>query len=145
MKRLFGILLAAGCMFAVSCNKTDDGAPALDITKAGLEFTADGGQGTIEFKGGATPATAVSNQEWLHVGSITATDVSVTADPNMDLLSRSALVTITAGGVKKSTIVSQTGIIFTLGKTAVNFYAMGGDDTTVLFNTRLNSLVPACA
>lgn len=63
MKKLYGIFSILLCFFLAGCDDdSNEGGPALSIVKSDINFTAAGGNGTIEMAAEGT-ITATSDKD----------------------------------------------------------------------------------
>ncbi|MDR0938992.1 MAG: hypothetical protein LBN29_06525 [Mediterranea sp.] len=114
MKKYLFILWALGCLTgcgddAVNQNIADI---QVEVTSTDVPSTAAGATGTIEV---ATPGfTAKSDQDWCAI-SVNGQTVTVTTAPNESVISRDALVTLTAGTKTNYVPIKQNGVTLLSG------------------------------
>ena len=115
MKKLFYLLLALPLAFA-ACEETDPGmdkpvekTPVLNVTETTLDFTADGGQGVINFSVEnpveGTNVAATCSAEWVENVAVAET-VTFTVAKN-EGEARETTVVVTYGELTKSVAVKQ--------------------------------------
>lgn len=109
------VLIAAG---GCSRYRYDEPVQSLFIVESDLNFTAEGGTGTILARSDRGAITAASNQDWCTV-SVAGMTVNVTAAPLSDISNRTALVTVSSGGQSQVVPVTQSAGRFILETYAI--------------------------
>ncbi len=112
MKKLFYILILISCLFIHACDDDPESAVELSVIKSDVNMPALGGEGTIEVSTNNS-VSATSSEEWCTV-SVSGSIVTVTVPSNEDILSRTALVTISSSGQTVSVPVTQASAIFSV-------------------------------
>ncbi|MBR3478348.1 MAG: BACON domain-containing protein [Bacteroidaceae bacterium] len=115
MRKIYSIIaiITAVVMFT-SCSDNDAAylpTPKLEITSANVLFDADGGNGSIEVNASAVSATTSVN--WLSL-SVQGNKVIVTANPNLTLEDRSALIKLVSGSTEAKVTATQKGSAYGL-------------------------------
>lgn len=104
------MLLSLGVFVMVGCNDNKSADFGVNIIRSDVEFDANGGTGTISFA--ATGVVSVrSDKEWLQIASTEPKSVSFTVSPCKDIMSRSAMIEITAGEKTEVVTVTQMGVV----------------------------------
>ena len=114
MKRIYSIiaLIAAVAMFT-ACGSDDasyKATPTLDIASADVLFEAEGGDGYITANT-TSELTATTESNWVTL-TVTGNVVTVTADPNITLDGRSAVIKLSAGGTETTITATQKASIY---------------------------------
>lgn len=114
MKRIYSIiaLIAAVAMFT-ACGSDDasyKATPTLDIASADVLFEAEGGDGYITANT-TSELTATTESNWVTL-TVTGNVVTVTADPNITLDGRSAVIKLSAGGTETTVTATQKASIY---------------------------------
>ena len=133
--KLFNFYIAAAAAAALllaACSSDDDlkgyvpTAATIDIVQNDLQFTAQGNTATVQV---STPVTATVDAPWC-TATASGNTVTVTAEPNTSFEGRTALLTLTAGDVRRQLPVQQLGMV--LGAMPVNnrYAPMSGDSFT---------------
>lgn len=120
MKKINIIWLLLGAMFLITACSSDDEATEavspLRIIKSDIDFTAQGGTGTVVLAATSGVASAASSEPWCTVTVSSDTTVSVTVVPYEGIESRNSNVTITDHNNHAVHIsATQTGMRFGLG------------------------------
>jgi hypothetical protein len=122
---LFSVFVLQGCS-----KDTDQGRSFAEtqvtVVKSNVTFTCAGGTGEIVVDTDGKAVTAVSDQEWCTT-SVSGQTIKVTVGENINLLSRSAVITITSGEKKNSVPVYQEPLSLTLKSYTAEFPGTGGD------------------
>lgn len=108
MKKITYIFTLIFCALIASCSDDENGMSALKVTNSDVTFEATGGTGVIQVEA-IDPIEATSNKEWCTV-STEGNTIRVAVSGNVDLLGRTALVTITSGESKTMIAVAQNGV-----------------------------------
>ena len=114
MKRIYSFiaLIAAVALFT-ACGSDDasyNATPTLDIESADVLFEAEGGDGYITANT-TSQLTATTESNWVTL-TVTGNVVTVTADPNITLDGRSAVIKLSAGGTEATVTATQKGSIY---------------------------------
>lgn len=114
MKRIYSFiaLIAAVAMFT-ACGSDDasyNATPTLDIESADVLFEAEGGDGYITANT-TSELTATTESNWVTL-TVTGNVVTVTADPNITLDGRSAVIKLSAGGTETTVTATQKASIY---------------------------------
>ena len=114
MKRIYSFiaLIAAVALFT-ACGSDDasyNATPTLDIESADVLFEAEGGDGYITANT-TSELTATTESNWVTL-TVTGNVVTVTADPNITLDGRSAVIKLSAGGTEATVTATQKGSIY---------------------------------
>ena len=114
MKRIFSfIALLTGVISFTSCSSDDASyqpIPKLEVQKAEVMFEAEGGNGSIVVNANSTVA-ATTDANWLTL-TVQGNKVVVTANPNITLEGRSALIKLVSGGTEAEVTATQKGSIY---------------------------------
>lgn len=114
MKRIYSFiaLIAAVALFT-ACGSDDasyKATPTLDIASADVLFEAEGGDGYITANT-TSELTATTESNWVTL-TVTGNVVTVTADPNITLDGRSAVIKLSAGGTETTVTATQKASIY---------------------------------
>ena len=114
MKRIYSFiaLIAAVALFT-ACGSDDasyNATPTLDIESADVLFEAEGGDGYITANT-TSELTATTESNWVTL-TVTGNVVTVTADPNITLDGRSAVIKLSAGGTEATITATQKASIY---------------------------------
>lgn len=114
MKRIYSFiaLIAAVALFT-ACGSDDasyNATPTLDIESADVLFEAEGGDGYITANT-TSELTATTESNWVTL-TVTGNVVTVTADPNITLDGRSAVIKLSAGGTETTVTATQKASIY---------------------------------
>ena len=118
MRHTLLLFLAFTAAWLAGCDKQDDG-PAPELTLSGgteKTFAAGGGSESVAFVTNTTWSAEIASAtpgEWCRVspesGGAGSATVTVTAEANPDTHSRSAVLTIRAGGLTETVTLTQNG------------------------------------
>lgn len=114
MKRIYSFiaLIAAVALFT-ACGSDDasyKATPTLDIASADVLFEAEGGDGYITANT-TSELTATTESNWVTL-SVVGNVVTVTADPNLSLDGRSAVIKLSAGGTETTVTATQKSSVY---------------------------------
>lgn len=96
MKKIFYSMVLFAAVLWSGCEKEsfrDFSETQVELYKSNVTFTAQGGTGTIEVAASALPVTATSDQAWCTV-SVSGAVITVSVEPNINRLGRTALVSL---------------------------------------------------
>lgn len=114
MKKILSfIVLLAGVTMFTSCGDDDatyQATPKLEIASADVLFEADGGDGSIVVNGSGT-VTATTDASWLTL-SVQGSQVIVTAQPNLTLDGRSAVIKLVSGSTEAQVTATQKSSVY---------------------------------
>lgn len=118
MKRLYSFiaLIAAVTMFT-ACGSDDasyNATPTLEVTTADVLFEAEGGDGSIVLNTTNT-VTAATDASWLTL-TVNGNKVIVTANPNISLEGRNAVIKLHAGNTEAQVTATQKSSIYGIPK-----------------------------
>ncbi len=133
MKNIFRVtVLLLLSVWIIGCSDdADDVKPS--VIKSDVNFTAEGGKGTIEVSA-QNNITASSDNDWCVV-NVTGAIVEVTVTANENPLGRTALVTLQAGSETLSVPVTQAGMLLLLDTDELSVFFAGGEgEVTVTKN-----------
>lgn len=138
MKRTYiintiALLLSLAWCFS-ACSDDDNEESGLRIVKSDVSFDANGGTGSITFVAGGT-VSAHSDKDWLTMAVPASGTVSFTVDENLDILGRTATVTITQNGKSEVMAITQLGAILD----PVRKYTISALNKTTLFDLYANT------
>lgn len=114
MKKILSIIvtIAAVTMFT-ACGSDDasyQATPVLEVSASDVLFEADGGDGYINLNTNSA-VSAVTDASWLTL-SVVGNVVTVTANPNLSLDGRSAVIKLSAGGTETTVTATQKSSIY---------------------------------
>lgn len=114
MKKILSfIVLLAGVISITSCSSDDatyQATPKLEVASANVLFEAEGGDGSIVVNSSST-VSATTDASWLSL-SVQGNKVIVTADPNLTLEGRSALIQLVSGTTKAEVTATQKSSVY---------------------------------
>lgn len=114
MKKILSfIVLLAGVISITSCSSDDatyQATPELEVASANVLFEAEGGDGSIVVNSSST-VSATTDANWLSL-SVQGNKVIVTADPNLTLEGRSALIQLVSGTTKAEVTATQKSSVY---------------------------------
>lgn len=141
MKKILYFLIPFLCIGLVACSDDDSpvGGTAIRIESADLDFTAEGGEGSITVAGSGA-ISAVSDKDWCTV-SVEGTVVHVTVAGSEEITSRSAVVTITSGSESLEVPVVQAGLVANIGGLS-RFFGYAGGEFVIETNTTYSVTIP---
>jgi len=136
MKSLYSIISVAFIgLFLMACgdDSKDYVSPAkLQIKSAELVFTPAGGTNVITTAAqGALSATTTSN--WLKL-EVDGSTVKLTAEPNVDLQTRAAVINLSADGANASVTAQQRGMILDLDAQDVYAFEYANNEVATIMN-----------
>ena len=113
MKHLYNIMITAlmTCSFA-ACSSDDptyESPAKIKITSADIVFTPNGGTNTVKTEASGT-LTATSSSSWLTI-KVNGSNLELTAQPNTDLQTRTAVISLSADGAVATLTAQQKGLI----------------------------------
>ena len=137
MKNVWNILVLCLCCVLAGCSDDDSpiGGTAIQIESADLDFTAEGGEGSITVAGNGV-ISAVSDKDWCTV-SVDGMTIHVTVAESQEITSRTALIAISAGADSREIPVVQAGALATLGDGPTS-YVFGYDGGTFEYSFKSN-------
>ena len=114
MKRIYSFIafIAAVAMFT-ACGSDDasyNAVPTLEVTSADVLFEAEGGDGSIVLNTANTVAAA-TDANWLTL-TVNGNKVVVTANPNLSLEGRNAVIKLHAGNTETQVTATQKSSIY---------------------------------
>lgn len=116
MKKIISLVaLLAGIVFVTSCSSDDASyvpTPKLEIKSAQVLFDAEGGDGSIVLNTTGT-VTATTDASWLSL-AVQGNTVTVTANPNITLNGRSAVINLASGDTQAQVTATQKGSVYGL-------------------------------
>jgi hypothetical protein len=116
MKKIISLVaLLAGIVFVTSCSSDDASyvpTPKLEIKSAQVLFDAEGGDGSIVLNTTGT-VTATTDASWLSL-AVQGNTVTVTANPNITLNGRSAVINLVSGDTQAQVTATQKGSVYGL-------------------------------
>lgn len=116
MKKIISLVaLLAGIVFVTSCSSDDASyvpTPKLEIKSAQVLFDAEGGDGSIVLNTTGT-VTATTDASWLSL-AVQGNTVTVTANPNITLNGRSAVINLVSGDTQAQVTATQKGSTYGL-------------------------------
>ncbi len=116
MKKIISLVaLLAGIVFVTSCSSDDASyvpTPKLEIKSAQVLFDAEGGVGSIVLNTTGT-VTATTDASWLSL-AVQGNTVTVTANPNITLNGRSAVINLVSGDTQAQVTATQKGSVYGL-------------------------------
>jgi len=114
MKKILSfIVLLAGVISITSCSSDDatyQATPELEVASANVLFEAEGGDGSIVVNGSGT-VTATTDASWLTL-SVQGSQVIVTAQPNLTLDGRSAVIKLVSGSTEAQVTATQKSSVY---------------------------------
>lgn len=114
MKKILSfIVLLAGVISITSCSSDDatyQATPKLEIASANVLFDAEGGDGTIVVNTNGT-VSATTDASWLSL-SVQGNKVIVTANPNLTLVGRNALIKLVSGVTEAEVTATQKSSVY---------------------------------
>ena len=137
MKNVWNILVLCLCCVLAGCSDDDSpiGGTAIQIESADLDFTAEGGEGSITVAGNGV-ISAVSDKDWCTV-SVDGMTIHVTVAESQEITSRTALIVISSGADSREIPVVQAGALATLGDGPTS-YVFGYDGGTFEYSFKSN-------
>ena len=130
MKKIYSILTLALCMLFAGCSEDDKNNPIekqLNVISSEVSFSCEGGEGIIKVNSNQA-ISATSTEEWCKT-SIDNKTINLTVEPNLKIISRTAMVTITSGNESTQVPVYQLGDIFDTDLRNADFASEGGKKT----------------
>ena len=116
MKKIISLVaLLAGIVSVTSCSSDDASyvpTPKLEIKSAQVLFDAEGGDGSIVLNTTGT-VTATTDASWLSL-AVQGNTVTVTANPNITLNGRSAVINLASGDTQAQVTATQKGSVYGL-------------------------------
>lgn len=114
MKKILSfIVLLAGVTMFTSCGDDDatyQATPKLEIASVDVLFEAEGGDGSIVVNSSGT-VTATTDASWLTL-TVQGSQIIVTAQPNLTLDGRSALIKLAADGTETQVTATQKSSVY---------------------------------
>lgn len=130
MKKILFALAAIVVICFSSCkdeNYPDFSSTQVKIEKSELKFSAAGGNGSIVVDPSESGITATSNETWCKL-SLSGNTISVSVDQNINMLGRTALITVKSGEKTSYIPVSQDPVYLKLDSYEdVVFLGKGGN------------------
>ena len=115
MRKNIMYLIIAGCSLLMSACNDDDAQylppVELQLTTSSVEFKSVGGEGTIEVGNADQSLKATSSTEWCTIDECSQGVISFTITPNIEMETRSAVITLTMGESSAKVGITQMGII----------------------------------
>ncbi len=148
MKRLFNILTAAIITFTLTACGDDSKeyvSPArLKIASAELVFTPEGGTNVITTEANGE-LTATTTGTWLKC-EVEGKSVKLTAEPNEDLQTRTAIINLSANGAKATLTAQQRGMILDIDlQEKYSFQHASNEDVIISNNGNVNFKIETSA
>lgn len=116
MKKIITIIVTILLLQLSACDDENYGNFAdtqVQIEKSDVIFTASGGTGSIVIADDEQSFSATSNENWCKI-SISGNSIIVTVEPNLSMLGRTAMITISSGERRNYVPVSQDPVYLVL-------------------------------
>lgn len=114
MKKILSIIVTIAAVTLFTACGSDDASyqatPVLEVSASDVLFEADGGDGYINLNTNSS-VNAVTDASWLTL-SVVGNVVTVTANPNLSLDGRSAVIKLSAGGTETTVTATQKSSIY---------------------------------
>ena len=137
MKKIFSIITLCLCTLLVACSDEEAVTSSLQVVATdGIDFSAASGEGTITVSATGT-VTATSNKEWCTT-TVEGNVVHVAVTTSLEVTSRIAVVTISAGTSSVDVPVVQAGLFVVLDDYNL-YYCCGYDGGEFDFSFKTNT------